>query len=333
MTRVDRLLALTSRPERICGLMMDADAYFADDYRSARGKFLAACRAARLLPQSYAASAGDAEHRLPLAETVRLGDPAARHMMVVCGGDRKADALCCSAIEVGWLTEFATAVLPRDSAVLFVHHGPAPATGGELPSQAGPPPEWEDDLLAKVEKRYAEYAREKGVDALGAPLPHTDRQKTAGYPAALLDSMVRWLDSAADGRIVFVDVRVGLGPFGEAEIVPCHAADSEAARRVRNWFELADSPTGDHAIAPQQPDSLTAGLIRRLPEAEVTTFSVAFGTYSMMSVLDTLTSRPRDAEVPDPRQLLYPDDTAWRTAVWRSAIVVLQRTLTAIHAD
>lgn len=307
---------------------MDAEAYFAESYRTARGNFLSACRELHLLPQAYA-DPGDPD--LPLVDSVRLGDPAARHMLVVCGGDRKVDALCCSAIEVGWLIEFATANLPRDTAILLVHHGPVPPAGGEAPFRGGPPPQWEDDLLAKVEKRYAEYARRKGVDSLGAPLATTEAQGGPGYPGPVLDALAKWLDSAAAGRIVFVDVRVGLGPYGEVEIAPCHPPDTAAAIRVRSWFGLAEPPEG-HTVAPQEPDRLAAGLIRRLPEAEVSAFSAAFGTYSMKSVLDSLTTRPEGEVAPDPRQLLFPSDEAWRNAVWRSATIVIQRALTALRS-
>jgi len=310
---------------------MDSDDYFAEDYRQARGKFLAACRASRLLPQAYRVPANDRKEESELADSVRLGDPAARHMLVVCGGDRAVDALCCSAIEVGWLNEFGGASLPHDTAILLVHHGPVPPTGAELPSRDEVLPEWEDDLLTKVEQRYAEYAREKGVDALGRPLAGAGRGSTAGYPGAMLDSLANWLGSAADDRIAFADIRVGLGPYGEAEITPCHPRGSAGARRVQTWFGLSDPSEAD-GPAPQEPDSLAAGLIDRLPNAEITAFSASFGTYSMKSVLETLAERPRGQAVPDPRQLLFPNDAAWRSAVWRSAIIVLQRALSALHS-
>ena len=219
---------------------MDAGAYFSESYLGAHDKFVSACRALRLLPQSYWASSGHGDTDPPLVDSVRLGDPSARHILVVCGGDRQADALCCSAIEIGWLNEFAKASLPRDTAILLVHHGAAPPTGGEAPPRGGPPPVWEDDLLAKVEKRYAEYARQKGVDSLGAPLDTPEVQGIPGYPGTLLDALAKWLGSAAAGRVAFVEIRVGLGAYGVAEITPCHPPETAAARRVRSWFGLAE---------------------------------------------------------------------------------------------
>lgn len=310
---------------------MDADAFFSRNVSDARGKFLTACRAQRLLPQAYRWPSDPTETALPLVDSVRVGDPAARRMLVVCGGDHQADALCCSAVVVGWLSEFAGKGLPRDTAVLLLQHGAAPPTGGEPASADVPPPAWEDDLLAKAEERYAEYARRKGVDSLGAPLAGAGAG-LAGYPAGVLDAVAKWLDSAADGRIAIVDIRVGLGPFGEAEITPCHPPDTTAARRVQAWFGLPDPPDGAQT-APQEPDSLATGLIRRQPDAEITAFSAAFGTYSMMSVLESLAARPAGDAVPDTRQILFPDDSAWRAAVWRSATRVIQRTLTALRAD
>ena len=332
MTRFPPAAALTSRSDPTSGRKMDADTYFAENYRAARGKFLTACRSLRLLPQAHRTSAGLGRPDLPLVDSLRLGDPAARHILVICGGDRQADALCCSAIAVGWLNEFANASLPHDTAILLLHHGAVPAAGGETVARGNTPPEWEDDLLVKVEQRYAEYARRKGVDALGKPLAAHELQTVPGYPAAVLDSVATWLNSAADGRIAFADIRVGLGPYGEAEISPCHPPDTAAARRVRSWFGLADPPQED-AAAPQEPDSLSAGLIRRLPQAETTAFSAAFGTYSTMSVLDTLATRPEGEAIPDPRRLLFPTDSAWRTSVWRNAIIVIQRALTALHSS
>jgi len=310
---------------------MDTDDYFSEDYRRARSKFLSACRAVRLLPQVYQVSQGREGQRIPLADSVRLGDPAARHMLVVCGGDRAVDALCCSAIEIGWLSEFGAASLPQDTAILLVHHGAVPPTAGEGPANDEPPPEWEDDLLAKVEQRYAEYAREKGIDSLGRPLAQISPETAAGYPRHMLDSLAKWLGSAAAGRIAFVDIRVGLGPYGEAEITPCHPVHSAAARRARAWFGLPDPPDRE-PVAPQAPDSLAAGLINRLADAEITVVSASFGTYSMMSVLDTLASRPKGQAVPDARRLLFPSDAAWRKAVWKSAIVVLQRALSVLRS-
>lgn len=310
---------------------MDAGEYFAESYRSARGKFLAACKTLRLSPTAFRPPGGPGEPEPALLDFVRLGDPAATHILAICGGDRRIDALCCSAIEVGWLNEFATANLPRDTAIALLHHGPAPKSGGEATGTDEPPPEWEDDVLANVEKRYAEYARLQGVDALGAPLRTSSQADVPGYPAKMLDSVAMGLGSAATGRIAFIDIRVGLGRYGEAEITPCHPPDSAAARRVRSWFGMAELQDADGGADAQAPDSLAAGLMRRFPGAEITAFTAAFGTYSMMSVLNSLASRPEGDSAPDPRQLLFPTDDAWRDAVWHSAIIVVQRALTALH--
>jgi hypothetical protein len=312
------------------GQMAAAD-YFAGTYRSAREKFLAACRDLRMRPTALRPEQLPEESAPPLLEYVRLGRPDADHILVICGGDRQVDALCCSALEIGWLSEFARANLPGDTAILLLHHGAAPATGGEVAADAGPPPVWEDDLLAKVEQRYAEYARRQNIDATGAPLPAPADADAPGYPGEILDEIARVLDSAVTGRIAIVDVRVGLGAYGEAEITPCHPQDSDAAKRVRSWFNLGFPRDGAEEDA-QMPGSLAAGLMRRLTRAQVTAFTASFGTYSMQSVLDSLAARPEGQAMLDPRGLLFPEADAWRDAVWRNAIMVVQRALTALHA-
>lgn len=310
---------------------MTAAEYFADSYRSARGKFLAACRDLRLRPTALHAEKGAGEPDPPLLDMLRLGSPLADHILVICGGDRKADALCCSAMEVGWLREFAKANLPGDTAIVLLHHGPAPETGGEVVTDSGPPPEWEDDLLAKVEQRYAEYARRQNIDASGAPLPAPADGDAPGYSGETLDAVAQELRSAVTGRIAIVDIRVGLGPYGEAEITPCHAQSSDAAKRVHSWFNQEPS-RDDKSEDMQTPGSLAAGLMRRMTSAQVTAFTASFGTWSMMSVLDSLAARPAGQTMPDTRALLFPDADEWRDTVWRNAIMVIQRTLTALHA-
>lgn len=310
---------------------MTATDYFAESYRAARGKFLHACQELRLQPKALHGEADPGEPEPPLLDVVRLGNPEADHILVICGGDRSADALCCSAMEVGWLSEFAKANLPDDTAILLLHHGPAPATGGEVAADSGPPPEWEDDLLAKVEQRYAEYARQQNIDATGAPLAAPADSDATGYPGSTLDAVGQHLASAVTGRIAILEIRVGLGPYGEAEITPCHPIESDAGKRVRDWFSLEISRDEEPGEA-QTPGSLTAGLMRRMTSAQLTALTASFGTWSMMSVLDSLAARPEGQALPDTRGLLFPAGDAWREAVWSSAIMVIQRTLTALHA-
>lgn len=310
---------------------MSAEDYFSKTYHSARTKFMAACRELRLQPTGLSAPGGSPEP--PLIDCLRLGNPSANHLLVICGGNRKTDALCCSGIETGWLREFGKANLPADTAILLLHHGAAPATGGEVPgAAAGPPPQWEDDILAKVEERYAEYARQQGIDSTGAPLDGPADGDVPGYPGHVLDKLAHAMAPAADGKIVFIEIRVGTGPWGEAELTPRHPLNSAGAKRVRKWFSLP-APSEDELEETRELDSLGAGLRRRFPQADITAASVSFGTYSMMSVLENLAARPEGRAIPETAAMVYPEDPAWRGAVWKNAIVVIQRVLTRLHAE
>jgi hypothetical protein len=309
---------------------MSAEDYFSKTYQSARAKFLAACRELRLQPTGFRAPNGPAEPEPPLVDCLRLGSPSASHLLVICGGDRKTDALCCGGIETGWLREFGKANLPANTAIVLLHHGAAPTTGGEVPGADGPPPQWDDDILAKVEVRYAEYARQQGIDSTGAPLAGPTDGDVSGYPGQVLDMLAHAMAPTAT-KIVFIEIRVGMGPWGEAELSPCHPPDSASAKRIQRWFSLP-APSEDDLQENRELDSLGASLRRRFPQADITAASASFGTYSMKSVLETLAARPDGQATPKPGQMVFPQSAEWRDAVWRSAIVVIQRALTGLHS-
>jgi hypothetical protein len=311
---------------------MPADDYFSKTYQSARAKFLAAGRELRLQPTGFRAPGSPPEPEPPLVDCLRLGNASANHLLVICGGDRKADALCCDGIETGWLKEFGKANLPADTAILLLHHGAAPATGGEVPADSGPPPQWDDDILAKVEERYAEYARQQGIDSTGAPLASPTDGDVPGYPGQVMDMLAQTMAPAAAGKIVFIEIRVGTGPWGEAELTPRHPPASASAMRIRKWFTLGE-PSEDGPRGDREMDNLGASLRRRFPRADITAATAAFGTYSMMSVLESLSARPDGSALPDTAKMVYPQNAEWREAVWRNAIVVIQRALTGLHAD
>lgn len=310
---------------------MATDDYFSTDFDEARDKFYAACRPQGLRPVEIMGH-GTFGGAAPLVDIVRLGDRAARRILVLGGGDRLADALVSSAVQVGWLREFGGATLPPDIAVVLLHHGAAPRTGGEAPTGARIPPQWNSDLLTKVEERYAAYAREKGVDHMGAPLDETatGNGDAPGYTGDVLDAVAGHLGGIAVGRLTFLDIWVGIGPYGEAGIVGCHEPGTAAADRIRTAFSLPP-PSEDEPVAQGSPGSMTAGLMRRFQTVDIAAARLEFGTYSMLSVLDTLSSRKPDRSIPDTARLLNPDSADWRESVWRSAIMNIQRALAGLH--
>lgn len=311
---------------------MAAENYFATSFNEARRLFHRACATARVRAAGFGTAhgmfggAGGA-----LVEVVRLGDLGAQRLVVLCGGDRLADALCCSGIEVGWLSEFANAAPPPGTAIVLVHNGAAPVTGGEPAPEAQEIPKWDSDLLTKVEARYAEYARERGIDHQGAPLePGSERAaNVAGFSTEILDDVAGELGSAREGRVIFLDIGVGLGPYGQVDVVPCHAAGSPGAQRARLWFGPDNPSAGDFEFR-RHPDHLATGLMRRLATAEVTAVRLAFGTYSMMSVLETLADRQAEGTLPEARRLFYPEAAQWRRAVWQNGVIAIQRALRAV---
>lgn len=309
---------------------MSAEDYFSKTYQSARAKFLAACREQRLQPTEFRTPDGAPAPEPPLVDCLRLGNPSADQLLVICGGDRRIDALCCAAVETGWLKEFGKASLPADTAIAMLHHGAAPATGGELADDFGAVPQWEDDILARVEQRYAEYARQHGIDSTGAPLSEPGDGDVPGYPAKILDALHHAVAPTVPTAVVFLDFRVGTGPWGEAELTPCHPIESSNARRARKWFSLPN-PSADDPRGERELGSLGTGLRRRFSQVDITAVTVSLGTYSMKTVLESLAARPEGESIPQTGSMVYPQDPAWREAIWKSAIVVIQRALTGLH--
>ncbi len=303
---------------------MDATDIFSDDLGEARERFVRAGQAQNRTPRGFGKSA----FGHPLAEVVRLGEENAKRVLVLCGGNRKADALCCSAILSGWLSEFGQAQLPPNTAMILVHHGAAPPTGGEGYSvEPQEVRQWDDEVLTKVEERYAAYARAQGLDADGNPLPPAEGDGAiAGFPPKVLDSLAKSLFTDGGERLAILDIRIGLGRFGEADITACHPPGSDAASRVADWFGLTE--TADDETAPQQrPDSVAAGLSRRADALELTTVALEFGVYSMKSVLDSLTRGSDGKPAADKRRLLHPQGADWKNAVWNNAMINIQRAL------
>lgn len=310
---------------------MPTENYFSKTNQKARVKFLAACLELRLQPIELRVPEDPQAREPSLVECLRLGPPFASQLLVICGGDRKTDALCCSAIETGWLREFGKARLPADTAILLLHHGAAPTTGGEVPGAASLPPQWDDDILAKVEERYAEYARQHGIDSTGAPGAGPADGDVPGYPGRVLDMLADAMSSSAVDKVAFLEIRVGTGPWSEAELTPCHPLDSASERRARRWFYLP-APSDDEPTDDRELDSLGAGLRRRFARANITAVSAAFGTYSMKSVLESLAARPEGRALPETGAMVHLENPEWRDAVWQSAIVVIQRALTGLHS-
>ena len=308
---------------------MPAQEYFSSDFDTARGKFLAACDTAGFPVTSFrhpGSASLVAKLGLPEAlsgnlfvDVARAGSPDATRVLVLCPGDSESEGLFASAINVAWLASGAHRHLSKPMAVVMIHaitpdgvswaRIVAEASGEERKSK------WSDAMLAAAEERFAAYAEAQGLDTSFAQTEQTEARRFR-WPDDMLKSIAtQFLGAATD--VALLSLQLGLGAYGQAEIVPCHDAASDAGKRLADWYDGNDALVITEDSAP--PGALMAGLMEELGDARVSSAVLECGVYSTQSVLASLGHRAlggRDTQGSAAR-IFCPQDEVWQSAVWQ----------------
>lgn len=129
-------------------------------------------------------------------------------------------------------------------------------------------------------------------------------------------------------RLVVIDLHSGLGPWGHGEYIVHHPADHPAfARATAMWPSVASSAEGESVSVLLSGDWLDR-LDALLPQVEITSAALEFGTVDPVTVLTALRgdawlwahddpSGPRAAEVRDAVYAAFAsDDPAWIATLW-----------------
>ena len=324
--------------------MPDLD-YFSTDHEAARGRFLSACDAAGFPVSSFrhpGSASLVAKLGLPEAlsdslfvDVVRAGSPDATRMLVLCPGDSESEGLFASGVQVAWLSEGMHRHIPRTTAVIIIHAvTPDGVTWARIVAEGARSThksKWSDAMLAAAEERFTAYAEAQGLDlsftqtgSSGLPPQH--------WPIDLLHDIAgQFADAAKD--VVFLSLQLGLGPYGQAEIIPCHATESAEGKRLRAWFDDNDAVVTSEDGAP--PGALTAGLMGQLTDSRVAAAALECGVYSTRSVLASLGGRvnAEDAASMSTERIFYPRDKAWRSAVLQHSKKTIRQVLRGLSAD
>ena len=323
---------------------MPASEHFSPDFDSARGKFLTACNAAGFPVASFrhpGSASLVAKLGLPEAlsgslfvDVARAGSPDATHVLVLCPGDSESEGLLSSAIDVAWLASGAHRHLPKTMAVVMIHAiTPDGVSWARLVANASSEQhrsKWSDTMLAAAEERFAAYAEAQGLDVTFAQTGISDARRLH-WPDDILKSIsAQFIDTAKD--VALLSLQLGLGPYGQAEIVPCHAAASAAGRRLAEWFDENDAFVTTDDSAP--PGALMAGLTEELADSHITSAVLEFGVYSTQSVLASLDRRSHgdDGAPSSAGRIFYPQDDAWQTAVWHHSELAIRQALSGLGA-
>jgi hypothetical protein len=139
-------------------------------------------------------------------------------------------------------------------------------------------------------------------------------------------------------HVAFIDLHTGLGPYGVGEIMSNHAVGEPAFARVTQWFggEATSTDAGSSSSAPVTGD-ITLGVQRALPQAEVTSITLEYGTVSLKDVLDAVRAdnwlhvygdlrvrQARDIKA-QIRGAFYPEADDWKSMVFERSVDVLRR--------
>jgi len=297
---------------------MTAAQHFSMDPPNARRMFLAACLDAQLPVASFEAPREERVEFPVHIDVARAGASDAETVIVLCPGGRMAEGLCASGIQTALLRTGLQIELPNPFALVLVHTAwpsafKAAAWDG-LIEPAAIATDWDDSLLAAAEFRLNE-------DSPEAPAPY-DHEQQQWCRYVLSNLAERFLASAQ--HLVFLDVRTGSGPYGEAEVVSCHLPGSKDEARAIEMFGARGAANGVAVSTLEGP--VARGLASALPDHQMTSVVLEFGCYSLGTVLDSLLSRHESEAAGNGRfdGLFYPDSDDWRDRVFEGAANILR---------
>ncbi len=219
---------------------------------------------------------------------------------------------------------------------------------------------WSVEARAAADRRLSEYAARHGIRALqaavtGGQWTHQDGLFYGGtapcWSHRVLREVARTrLKGAA--HVAYIDLHTGLGERGAGEPIFRGGRDPAALDRARRWYgsALTISEEGTSSSTPITGNTATAvadELARLGPDRLLTAITLEFGTLDGADVLAALRAdnwwhaRGLEAQLADKpladdirAQMIasfYPDDPAWRDAVWHRAVQVFGQALAGLR--
>jgi uncharacterized protein DUF2817 len=342
---------------------------FSDSYAEARPKFCSAAAAAGGEIRSWLnpKTKGPNGEALYL-DAARFGPADAANMLVLIAGTHGVEGHCGSGAEVAWLRDGGPSKLPEDTGALVIHainpygfawsrrvtednvdlnrnfvdHDKAyPKNHGyqEL-AAAILPPDWSEASHAETARVFAAYAQQHGAFGLqgaisGGQYSHPDGVFFGGHNPTWSNRTIRALarqELSAARRVGVIDFHTGLGPFGYGELICTVPPDAKSFTRAKAWY-------GDEMTSPESGTSTSAIVVgvmtdcfaQELPDAEVTSIAIEYGTYAVPDVLNAvradnwlhqrgdLASPLGKAIKADIKERFFPSGDKWREMVWARA--------------
>ncbi len=316
-------------------------------------------------------------------DVATLGDPDAPNVFAVGCGTHGIEGYPGSAALTHWLRGGGGKRLPADTAVVFFHaHNP---WGFEkrtrvteenvdlnrnfidfskpLPRNPGyaevhpivTPERWDDEAVAEVFRKLAEYRARVGEQAFsdafnGGQYSHADGIYYGGARAQWSNAAFRKAVAENLGhakRAAFIDLHTGIGPRYEHIYLTFAPAGSPAYERARAWWgERAVNRAGvTHKAVAVYRGVLIDAFVEMLPRAEATTLVVEFGTLPREGVQrGSLLQRWLRFNGPkfpgraaalqrEYDEAVYPSEPRWREAALAQSLEFLDRGVRGVSAS
>ncbi|MBX9946062.1 MAG: M14 family metallopeptidase, partial [Reyranella sp.] len=301
-------------------------------------------------------------------DTARFGAADAANMLVLIAGTHGVEGHCGSGAEIAWLRSGGPARLPADTGALLIHainpYGFAwtrrvtednvdlnrnfvdhdkgyPANEGYLAiAEAVLPNDWTEASKAETERVFAAYAQKHGAFGLqgaisGGQYSRPDGIFFGGHAPTWSNRTVRAIareELSRARRVAVIDFHTGLGPFGHGELICAVSPGAKSFARAKAWY-------GDEMTSPESGTSTSAVVVgvmtdafpQELPDAEVTSIALEYGTYSVPEVLGAvradnwlhqrgdLGSALGLTLKADMKERFFPAGDRWREMVWARA--------------
>jgi hypothetical protein len=346
---------------------------FSESYAEARPKFCEAAAAAGGALKSYLNPNGKGPNgELLYLDTARFGAPDAPNMMVLISSTHGVEGHCGSGGQIAWLRTGGPAKLPKDVGCLVVHglnpygfawtrrvnednvdlnrnfvdhdKGYPENKGYDELAPALLPREWNEETLAESERTLQAFAQKHGAFGLQGAISagqyrHPDGLFFGGKKPTWSNKTIRAIARDELGRakrVGIIDFHTGLGPFGHGELICTVAPTAKSFERAKRWFgdEMTSPETGTSTSAVVS-GAMTDSFPQELPDAEVTSIAIEYGTYPVPEVLlavrqDNWLHQRGDLNSAQGREMkaymkerFFASGDKWREMVWSRADQVI----------
>ena len=342
---------------------------FSESYAEARAKFCSAAASAGGAIRSWLNPNARGPNGEPLhLDTARFGPADATNMLVLISSTHGVEGHCGSGAQVAWLRSGGPARLPEETGALLIHainpYGFAwtrrvtednvdlnrnfvdhdktyPANDGYIAlADAILPRDWSETDLASSQRVLDSYSQKHGAFALqgaisGGQYSHPDGIFFGGHKPTWSNRTVRTVARQELGqarRVGLIDFHTGLGPFGHGELICTVAPTARSFARAKAWYgDEMTSPEGGTSTSAVVVGVMTDAFPQELPDAEVTSIALEYGTYSVPEVLTAvradnwlhqrgdLTSALGKRLKADMKERFFPAGDKWREMVWARA--------------